>query len=187
VILIVSLAVPFFASPGVRHLMMFGVMPTVVGAIGIRSLFRTPVASQVGVILLLAVFAPLSFACKECPYTLIFPLEERFSKIADRLAQQIKPGDIWISYPYFLAYPLYHYHPELPEPITPLSLEEYGDALRNRPPDRSCFVLTIDFLVNANPALKQARSRVDFRNETVLLELPPESAPILKGPEEASR
>lgn len=187
VVLAVSLAVPFFASPGVRHLMIYGVMPTIMAAIGARSLLRARTASLVGVIAVLAAFAPLSFASGDRAYTLVFPLEERFSKVANELGRVLKPGDIWMSYPYFLAYPLYPYRPDLPEPITPLSLEEYEDALRHRPPDHSCFILTINFLEDASPLLKGAIHRASFRNATVLLELPPRSDPISKGSESEAK
>jgi hypothetical protein len=184
--LAVSLIFPFVAGPGVRHLMIFGVVPTIVAAIGARSLFRSPTASQVAVIGLLAVFGPLSFACKECSYTLIFPNEERFSQVANALAEAMGPGDIWVAYPYFLAYPIYHYRPDLPEPLTPLSLEEFKTALHSRPQDHSCFILTIDFLANVDPVLEEAKRQAVFRNRSILLELPPRSGPILREPEGSS-
>jgi hypothetical protein len=171
VALLVSLLVPLYASSGVRHMMIYGVVPTILSALGARDLFRAPRAALMGVAIVLAIFTPLSFACRECPYRFILTGETRYSEVATRLAAELKPGDVWVSWPYFACCPLYPYA-SLPEPIMPLTGVEFVTALHNRPDDRACFVFMNEVDENVDPALKQATLRVKYPNGMVLLKLP---------------
>jgi hypothetical protein len=92
----------------------------------------------------------------------------------------MKPGDLWINWPYFIGCPLYPYHPELPEPIMALTGDEFREALRKRPANHDCFVLVATSDQNADPALKQTTWRVEYPNGMVLLKLSPKT----EGPRE---
>jgi hypothetical protein len=174
VALVVSLCVPFVAASGVRHLMIYGVIPMVLSGIGARGLFRSSVAAMAGVAVLLVVFTPISLACgDECRYGLVMTTEVRYSQVADLLAREMEPGDIWISWPYFLGCPLYPYRPELPEPVMPITLDEFKEAVRRRPVDHTCFVLMVLADENADPALRQPVWRLEYPNGMVLLKLAP--------------
>jgi hypothetical protein len=174
--LAVSLGVPLYASSGVRHMMIYGVVPMVLSAIGARALFPGPRAAMAGAAALLAAFAPISFACEECPYRFVLASETRFSAIADRLAGELEPGDVWISWPYFACCPLYPYR-ELPEPIMPTTVPELEAALRDRPADHACFVLIADVYEGLDPVLERATLRVRYPNGLLLLKLPPKGGP----------
>lgn len=170
---VVSFVVPFYASSGVRHLMIYGVVPMVVSAIGARALFASPRAALAGAAVMLAVFTPLSLACRECAYRyILFPADIPYSPVARRLAAEIKPGDVWISWPYFACCPLYPYA-DLPEPIMPITGDEFHEALHNRPADHACFVWMNKTDEGADPVLKQAVMRVEYPNGMILLKLPP--------------
>jgi hypothetical protein len=170
--LVVSLSVPFYASSGVRHMMIYGVMPTILSALGARFLFRTPGAALAGVAVVLAALTPLSLTGRDYVYQFILPSEVRYSELADRLASEMKPGDIWISWPYFAGFSLYPYR-ALPAPIMPLTGREFVEAVHNRPPDHACFVLIAKVDEKSDPALMQAALRVEYPNGLILLKLPP--------------
>jgi len=95
----------------------------------------------------------------------------RYSQVADRLAGEMKPGDVWISWPYFAACPLYPYR-ALPDPIMPLTTAEFLEAVRTRPADHDCFVLMAKADENLDPVLKQGPLWVEYPNGTILLKLP---------------
>jgi len=170
--LAVSLTVPFVGSSGVRHQMIHGVMPMIISALGARSLFRSERAALIGVAGVLAIFTPLSLSCRECPYRLVLTSDIHYSEVAGRLRRELKPGDVWISWPYFAACPLYPYGP-LPDPIMPMTGEEFLSALHQRPRDRSCFVWMNKVDEDKDPILKQAQLLLEYPNNMVLLRLPP--------------
>jgi hypothetical protein len=171
--LVVCLSVPFVASSGVRHLMIYGVIPMVLSGIGARGLFRGSIAALAGVAVLLVVFTPISLACgDECRYGLIMTSEVRYSQVANLLAKEMEPGDIWISWPYFLGCPLYPYR-ELPEPVMPITRDEFKEALHKRPADHSYFVLLVRVDEKADPALEHPAWRIEYPNGMVLLKLAP--------------
>jgi hypothetical protein len=171
--LVVCLCVPFAASSSVRHLMSYGVIPMVLSGIGARGLFRSSIAALAGVAALLVVFTPISLAYgDECRYGLIMTSEVRYSQVADLLAREMEPGDIWISWPYYLGCPLYPYR-ELPEPAMPITPDEFKEALRKRPADHSCFVLLVRVDEKADPALEHPAWRIEYLNGMVLLKLAP--------------
>jgi hypothetical protein len=182
--LVVSLSVPFYASSGVRHMMIYGVMPTILSALGARALFRTQAAALAGVAVVLVALAPLSLTGRDYVYQFIQQSELRYSEVADRLASEMKPGDVWISWPYFACLPLYPYG-ALSAPIMPLTGGEFVEALHHRPTDHACFVLIAKADENSDPALKQATLRVEYPNGLILLKLP--SAPAGNPETETTR
>jgi hypothetical protein len=173
--LVVSLSVPLVASNGVRHMLIYGVMPTIISALGARDMFRTQSAALAGVAVVLVALAPLSLTGSDYRYQFILTYDVRYSKVANRLASEMKPGDVWISWPYFAACPLYPYR-ALPDPIMALTRDEFLEAVHHRPADHACFVLMARTDENIDPVLKQAPLRVEYANGTVLLKLPPAPA-----------
>jgi hypothetical protein len=174
-ILIASLTVPFFASSNPRHLLIYGVVPLALSAIGARSLFKTSRAALVALSVLLVVFTVISLDCRECPYRFVENNGVRYSEVAKLLGDQMKPGDIWINWPYFIGCPLYPYR-RLPEPIMALTSEEFHAALRNRPPDHDCFVLMALADERAYAELRPYEWRREYPNGMILLKLAPRGA-----------
>jgi hypothetical protein len=176
IVLAVSLSMPFVASSGVRHLMIYEVMPMVLSAAGARGLFRTVGAATAGAAALLAVFTPLSLACRDwqCPYRFIMASEVRYSEVADLLARQMRPGDVWISWPYFLACPLYPYR-QLPDPVMPITFPEFKKAVQERPSNHACFVLMAPANQHDDPTLEHPEWRLEYPNGMILLKLPPQT------------
>jgi hypothetical protein len=171
-------AVPIVASNEVRHQMIYGVMPMILAAMGARAVFRSEAISLAALTALLLLLGGLALFRPADPYETILSAEERYSQIADRLAQEMKPGDIWISWPYFAGIPLALYHP-LPEPILPLNQGELEEALRTRPADRDCYVLTSQVFVPSPAksaseiaALGGGQVIASYRNEMVILRFP---------------
>ncbi|MBX6312147.1 MAG: hypothetical protein IRY99_04395 [Isosphaeraceae bacterium] len=169
----VALAVPFKASNEVRHLMIYGVAPLILAAIGARGLFRSETTALVAVAALLLGLGAIALIDPEDSYHTIVASETRYSEAADRLARAMKPGDVWISWPYFVGVPLYRSH-KVPEPLLPLNEGELEEALRDRPADRACFVLTSRDYAEALRCLRPATTVTGFENGLVILKFPPE-------------
>lgn len=169
-----TMSVPMVASHEVRHQMIYGVVPMVLAAIGARALFRSERAGLAGQAVVLLVLGGLALVRPADPYETILPAETRYSEVAARLARELAPGDVWLSWPYFAGIPLARYQPPpLPEPILPLNPAELDEALRGRPADRSLFVLTGGVFLSLHPALREAEPIATFSNDLRLLRFPP--------------
>ena len=159
---------------GVRHMMIYATMPIVLAGVGARSLFPSRASAAAGLVVLLAVFTTLSLWGAEDPYRTILVNDPRYSDVARDLRNGLKPGDIWTSWPYFAASPLYRYGP-FPEPVLPLTEQEFQQTLDDRPPDHACFVLTTPQDAALNPRLGPATDKIQYINGMTLVRLPPRS------------
>ncbi len=101
-----------------------------------------------------------------------------YAAAARCLRTELGPEDVWISYPYYTANPLYHYE-KLPEPIWPMSEGQFLEALQHRPGGtRRTFVWMSPLDGHAQqaltgPALAEADRVWRFGNGFVLLRLRP--------------
>lgn len=159
---------------GVRHMMIYATMPIVLAGVGARSLFPSRESAAAGLAAVLVVFTTLSLWGAEDPYRTILVHDSRYSEIARDLHSALKPGDVWISWPYFAGSPLYRYGP-FPEPILPLTEQEFQQALDDRPADHACFVLTTPQDAAQNPTLRPATDKTEYLNGMTLVRLPARS------------
>jgi hypothetical protein len=174
--LAVSLVMPLVGGSGVRHMMIYGVMPMIIAALGARSLFHGARAALIGVAGVLVVFTAISLACRDCAYRFVLTGDIRYSEVAGLLSHALEPGDVWVSWPYFAACPLYPYA-RLPDPIMPISGEEFLSALHRRPRDRSCFVWMNRVDEDKDPVLKESQHLMEYPNGMELLKIAPISSP----------
>lgn len=79
----------------------------------------------------------------EDPYQRIDQYDVPWSKVADALMRELKPGEKWITFPANVANNLYRYGP-LPEPVIPTSERELALSLRDR--SDACFLLEPHYL-----------------------------------------
>jgi hypothetical protein len=154
--------------------MTYGVGPTLAAAVGADWLCRNRRVSGAVLAAVMLAFAPLVLARPADPYVLVYYQDAPYSPIARTLRAEMKPGDVWMSWPYNVGNCLYRYGP-LPEPILPQS-EEQALAAMDRPADGgSCFVLTY-----AGNVRKIEPGRLadlwDFRNGIVLVRLKPRAS-----------
>ena len=97
-----------------------------------------------------------------------------YSPVAEKLRVELKEGDAWTAYPYFVANCLYRYGP-LPEPFLPYSgFSEYQEFINARSSEHGLFIVTLPKYEDSHPAFNLAVRRFDFDNgHLILLKLPP--------------
>lgn len=163
---------------GTRHVLVYTPMPLVLSALGARKVLTpdAPGARLAVLTAVLAVFVPWSLFYAEDPYRHVLTNDPRYSEIAVDLKAGLAPGDVWITFPYFYGNPLFRWGP-FPEPIQPLSLDDFHKAVAGRPADRACFVLVPQLIADSDPALASPAFKRIYGAQITLLKLPPVAKP----------
>lgn len=171
-VFIVTTYVPFKASNEVRHQMIYGVAPLILAGIGGRWAFHAGKLSLGAVAALVLGLGGLSLVSPIDPYQSTIDSETRYSVVSADLGSMMKPGDVWISWPYFVGIPLARYG-HLDAPVLPLNESELDEAARTRPVDHITFVFTNEISAESTGALRGAEILKRYSNGLVLLKLPP--------------
>ncbi|MHC5538176.1 hypothetical protein ACYOEI_08105 [Singulisphaera rosea] len=170
-VFVVTTYVPFVASNEVRHQMIYGVAPLILAGIGGRWAFRGEKLTLGAVAALVLGLGGLSLVSPIDPYQSTIDSETRYSVVSSDLGSMMKPGDVWISWPYFVGIPLALYG-HLDAPVLPLNEPELDEAVRTRSGDHACYVFTNEISAQTTTALQGAEILKRYSNGLVLLKLP---------------
>jgi hypothetical protein len=77
--------------------------------VGVNALLPSRLYAELALSCVMMVFLLLAAVHPEDPYARVFDYETRYSAVAARVSAEIKPGDVWFSFPDFIANPLYLY------------------------------------------------------------------------------
>jgi hypothetical protein len=168
-----SLLAQIAIGSGTRFMMTYIVLPTIFAGIGVHWLLRTRRTSEIVLVLVLAVFSTLRFVRPEDPFDRIFWGETDYAPIAQRLAEELGPEDVWVSYPYYQANCLYPFA-DLPRPVTPQSTPAFAEIVQSLPrSDRAVYYYGRQEAVDAFVTLRTSEERWDFQNGLVIVKIAP--------------
>jgi hypothetical protein len=85
--------------------------------VGVTALLPSRPYSDLALSGVMLVFLVLAIVHPEDPYARVFDYETRYSAVAARVSAELKPGDVWFSYPDFIANPLYLYGAPAPREV----------------------------------------------------------------------
>ncbi len=157
---------------GARFLIPFMVVPALIAGIAMRGLGTTPRGAAVIASVLLAFLGALSVGAPIEPYARYIRVDPPYSPLAKSLAENLRQGDTWAAYPYFLADRLYRFAP-LPTPVQPQSEQELLTYLETRKPGNACFVLVPITDAQTFPELRTGKVIFTTPDDMVLLRMPP--------------
>jgi hypothetical protein len=120
------------------------------------------------------------------PYAKLFTTDTSYSTIAWKLQEELRPEDVWLAYPYYLADCLYPYA-RLAEPLLPQSAEELELIVTRRPGGARVFaLLRLNDAPQMAPYAARAERRWDFMNSFHLLQFGPAPGESTQTPADRS-
>jgi len=173
-----ALVAMFGMCPGSRHMMLYATPLLVLAGIALGMLCEWKWVPRLLLTGTLLVLAMLELAAPLDPYRDVLDADHRYTQIAPVLEAEMRPGDQWIAFPYFLAEPLYRYV-SLPAPLATHEGEKAFQAVLSAPRGgRGLVILTTREVQAREPSLAPLQNLIaQISSQCVLLRFPASHSP----------